>query len=1289
MARLVVAAAMIITSLGWQASGTEAASYTSLGGAATDISVKVETQASALLSDDVAVTVSLVNATSTYSIATYSFRVTYGAASFTYKTAKLFDGNAQTPDASTSGEILLKGTSQTIGKGSTKVAILTFTPKVVSATATFDLKAGGTVDLVSTTGAANPDQFTVSSSTPANIQITDATTPRIKSITRSAAAGTSTFDFTAAFTVPVVGVASTSFTINTGAGIDKTAGTPFLKPAATAHPNDSGAVASDGATAYTTWTFTVELNGATGNDSDTSTIGLALKSSGTGIKSAAPSSIAVSSNTAPSSGTSETYRLDNTVPTVKSISNGSASANQLISASSSTPTFTVTFSEAMKEGTVDASDFELAITDGSNVSGFTGSYLSVSPSTGESAKFTVTVANGSAWATGLNGDGTSSATFRLRLASTAPGSGPAADRVGNPISYTNGSGATSTYGFTLDTKAPSAGVLVANGKEGSIVLSKTPTFSLTDAYDLSLGNDNLTDKLGKATLASIQLQYATSSGGTYSNIGSAISPTATSTYTLTVPTSTLSDGEYYFKAKVTDLAGNTSLTSAERIVIATDGPVGVLDFVQVASGSATANAAAFDALTWSGATAKGYARSGYDLVARLRLVSAAGLASSTGTATFEVATGTFDFAGHNTSATATFNVPQSPNWSAQSLNANGTATQTYYLRIGVPSALDVNQGGSVTVKLDGVTVTDNAGATSKTKSVNGVFYVDNIAPTFTAPSPVGGVYYADDTLRTAFVFSEAVTGATQASFTSAPGSAAITGTPVLNVSPGCSNTITVDVSGIKGTGEASSTFAVLLNATGTNITDCAGNALADRSSVATASFVLYPGNRPTGSSGSSGGGSSDGGSSGGSSSPSTSTKPAAVSAPVAPPAPAGFTSNGAVAQAYSALAPAKAQALVNGLGLVSPATVASLGATLGAVGGPTAAAFLDKLAGLPPVYLASVANVTAAIPAQAAGALISALSTLSPAQMAAVGELSAVLQPAEAAKVFGSIASLAQSGNVAFAPAPKLEKSPTGVDTMVFDLEDAGAVASDIDDSEVAGVQAATAQRTVVVLLKAGQVGRVNRPKSGNWPNLAVPVTAGKQVGLTPIFSLPADASAFTFEPTPGNLNVVQQGSLGGGNVTPLSAPFAVTVSASAGSKATVGVQMPSLPVGDGNTFAYLYSTGGGTGAGFAGYLRAPAEFDPPTGRQVWKMSVGEASDVLILPVSLSPAYVQNFSETARIYSSSEDSAADFGAAGPQYTTFTVVAPQVRGRIYVYNPVTAGYGWINATEVGPSGAPKS
>ena len=75
------------------------------------------------------------------------------------------------------------------------------------------------------------------------------------------------------------------------------------------------------------------------------------------------------------------------------------------------------------------------------------------------------------------------------------------------------------------------------------------------------------------------------------------------------------------------------------------------------------------------------------------------------------------------------------------------------------------------------------------------------------------------------------------------------------------------------------------------------------------------------------------------------------------------------------------------------------------------------------------------------------------------------------------------------------------------------------------------------------------------------------------------------------------------------------------------------------------------------------------------------------LPAQVGPGYVQNHDPEVHIWSGPTRLAVDFGFAGPQFTTFTVVAPQVGARLFVYSPVVGNYGWIDVPGVGPSGPP--
>jgi len=96
-----------------------------------------------------------------------------------------------------------------------------------------------------------------------------------------------------------------------------------------------------------------------------------------------------------------------------------------------------------------------------------------------------------------------------------------------------------------------------------------------------------------------------------------------------------------------------------------------------------------------------------------------------------------------------------------------------------------------------------------------------------------------------------------------------------------------------------------------------------------------------------------------------------------------------------------------------------------------------------------------------------------------------------------------------------------------------------------------------------------------------------------------------------------------------------------------------------------------------------------PLGALSLRLPAGTLQGALFLPAVLVPAYVQNFDPEVHIYSGPGRDAIDYGLAAPQFTTFTVVGPQVGRRIFVYNPATQNYGWIDATGVGPVPGPPS
>jgi hypothetical protein len=69
------------------------------------------------------------------------------------------------------------------------------------------------------------------------------------------------------------------------------------------------------------------------------------------------------------------------------------------------------------------------------------------------------------------------------------------------------------------------------------------------------------------------------------------------------------------------------------------------------------------------------------------------------------------------------------------------------------------------------------------------------------------------------------------------------------------------------------------------------------------------------------------------------------------------------------------------------------------------------------------------------------------------------------------------------------------------------------------------------------------------------------------------------------------------------------------------------------------------------------------------------------------PFWVENFVVTP-IWSGADSAAISFGNA-PQFSSFLVVRAQTSSRLYVFNPRTGNYGYVDAAAVGPSGPPRA
>lgn len=181
------------------------------------------------------------------------------------------------------------------------------------------------------------------------------------------------------------------------------------------------------------------------------------------------------------------------------------------------------------------------------------------------------------------------------------------------------------------------------------------------------------------------------------------------------------------------------------------------------------------------------------------------------------------------------------------------------------------------------------------------------------------------------------------------------------------------------------------------------------------------------------------------------------------------------------------------------------------------------------------------------------------------------------------------------------------------------------------------------------------------------------------------------FEPAPQTNGDGEGGSsLGGGQITRLAPPVDIRLSPQTGTLSdaslaqTVQIRLPAHATAPGQEFAWLVEAR--EDGQFLGYIRIVGEFDALTNTLVYTLRLDQLQGTLFLPAIIVPAYVRNQDPDVHMYSSPFKDAVDFGKAAPQFTSFTVVGPQVGRRIYVYNTATNNYGWIDAAGVGPTGS---
>ena len=188
-----------------------------------------------------------------------------------------------------------------------------------------------------------------------------------------------------------------------------------------------------------------------------------------------------------------------------------------------------------------------------------------------------------------------------------------------------------------------------------------------------------------------------------------------------------------------------------------------------------------------------------------------------------------------------------------------------------------------------------------------------------------------------------------------------------------------------------------------------------------------------------------------------------------------------------------------------------------------------------------------------------------------------------------------------------------------------------------------------------------------------------------------AAKATITLDNTPPLENEVQAGSLGGGIVVPVGRPIDLRLDlldstgarlrAPRGSMASISISLPVTADANGGVFAWLVAEYDDDR--FVGYIRPVADFNPETNSVTVHVPVQGMTGTLFLPTVIVPATVLSLDPDAHLYSAAGADGEDFGPIGPQFTALTVVAPQLRQRLYVFNPLTDNYGWVDVAAVGP------
>ena len=522
-----------------------------------------------------------------------------------------------------------------------------------------------------------------------------------------------------------------------------------------------------------------------------------------------------------------THTVDTQAPSVSSIAvSGSPAAN------ATSVSFTVTFSETVSG--VDATDFTV---DGSGVTG------TITGMSGSGSTYTVTVGS-------VSGTGT------LSIDLKASGTG-ISDAAGNAISGGFTAGAT----HTVDTQAPSVSSIAVSGSPtaNATSVSFTVTFSETvsgvDATDFTVDGSGVT-----GTITGMS-----GSGSTYTVTVGSVSGTGT----LSIDLKASGTG-------ISDAAGNAisgGFTAGATHTVDTQAPS--VSSIAV-SGSPTANATSVSftvtfSETVSGVDATDFTVDGSGVTGTITGMSGSGstytvtVGSVSGTGTLSIdlkasGTGISDAAGNAISggftAGATHTVDtQAPSVSSIAVSgspaANATTvsfTVTFSETVSGVDATDFTVDGSgvtgtitgmsgsgstytvtvgsvsgtgtlsIDLKASGTGISDAAGnAISGGFTAGATHTVDTQAPSVSSIAVSGSPAANATTVSFTVTFSETVSGVDATDFT-VDGSG-VTGT--ITGMSGSGSTYTVTVGSVSGNG----TLSIDLKASGTGISDAAGNAI--------------------------------------------------------------------------------------------------------------------------------------------------------------------------------------------------------------------------------------------------------------------------------------------------------------------------------------------------------------------------------------------------------------------------------------------------------------------------------